>query len=249
MVKKFLSLPEQVKRLSVIAVILIVVFILVRSELVPDDFGEIGHYRKEAIFEAISLDMKYAGQQVCVECHDDVAETKSEGYHKDVNCEVCHGPAANHAEAPDEFLPEAPKNRELCPVCHEYLPSRPTGFPQIVTASHNPVKACKTCHEPHNPVPPETPQQCSACHAEISRVKAISHHANLSCITCHEVPENHKLDPRTILASKPIKREFCGTCHEQESKAEEGIPQIILSEHESRYVCWQCHYPHMPEAR
>ncbi|MBU1100885.1 MAG: hypothetical protein KKA84_10835 [Bacteroidetes bacterium] len=249
MLKKLKSIPEQVIRLAVILVIIVVVFVIVRAELVPDDFGELGHYRKGAVDEIASLELKYAGQETCEMCHDDILETKSNGYHRSVNCEVCHGPSAKHSEAPDEFLPSAPRKRDFCPVCHEYLPSRPTGFPQIVSASHNPVKPCITCHEPHNPVPPETPHECSACHAEISRVKSISHHAYLECKTCHEVPEQHKLDPRGNAASKPATREFCGKCHAEENEDYPGVPQIDLAEHEPRYVCWQCHYPHMPEAK
>jgi hypothetical protein len=131
-------------------------------------------------------------------------------------------------------------------VCHAYDRSRPTGFPQINPASHNPDLPCITCHNPHDPVPPEVPQECSACHAQIARTKAVSRHASLACTTCHEVSEQHKVSPRSALPGKPQTREFCGQCHAG-GAGDSPVPQIDLATHGSHYLCWQCHYPHMPE--
>ena len=39
---------------------------------------------------------------VCLDCHDDIFEVKQSSFHKNVSCEVCHGPAAGH---PDAFIP------------------------------------------------------------------------------------------------------------------------------------------------
>lgn len=242
-------IPEQVKRLSLLLILLVVAFIVVTSMLVPPDFGEYGHYRTSAIEEITSQKLHYAGQDVCFDCHDDVVETKSIGYHRNLSCEVCHGPAADHAEDPGSFHPKAPRGRNYCPLCHEYLTSRPTGFPQIISASHNPIKPCITCHDPHDPVPPNTPKECSACHAEIARTISLSHHAYLLCARCHEVPEKHKLSPREFLPTKPATREFCGQCHDEDADSDKGIPRVDMETHEKRYVCWQCHYPHLPEAQ
>lgn len=243
------KIPEQVKRLAVILILIVPLFILARNELIPEDFGKLGHYRASAINEIIDKEIKYAGQNICYECHDDVFEIKQAGFHKDLSCEICHGPAAAHSENPDEFIPTAPRERDSCPLCHEYLPARPTGFPQIVTASHNPVKPCFSCHDAHNPVPPETPKECSACHAEISRAKAMSPHAYVECVTCHVTDAKHKTQPRATLPTKPSDRMFCGQCHSDEVQTAKGIPKIDMNEHEVRYVCWQCHYPHFPEAQ
>ena len=248
MFDKLKQIPEQIIRLVIILIIIIAVFIYVRATFVPEDFGELGHYRTSAIDEIIEQQIKYAGQEICIDCHDDVTDEKTLGNHQNVSCEVCHGPAAEHADAPDEFVPSAPRKRNYCPVCHEYLPSRPTGFPQIISASHNPIKPCITCHDPHSPIPPETPKDCSACHAEIASTKSVSHHSYVPCKRCHEAPNEHKLNPRNYLPTKPTTREFCGECHSEDADSEPGIPRIDLSAHEARYVCWQCHYPHLPEA-
>lgn len=242
------KIPEQVTRLSILLVIIVVAFVFARITLVPPDFGEYGHFRGSAIDDVISQGIKYAGHVICNDCHDDVVELKTEGYHKNVSCEVCHGPAVNHTEEPGDFVLKAPRERGYCPLCHEYLPSRPTGFPQIVTASHNPMKPCISCHDPHDPRPPVTPTECSACHAQISRTKSLSHHVYIECSYCHETPEEHKISPRQILPTKPSKREFCGNCHSQEADSPPGIPRIDLESHGENYMCWQCHYPHLPEA-
>ena len=242
------KLPEQIRRLSLLTVILVGLFILVRSILVPSDFGKYGHFRGSAVDEIISQKIKYAGQEMCSECHEDLAVSKKAGYHRDVSCEVCHGPAFAHTEEPGSVELLAPRERGYCPLCHEYLSARPTGFPQIVSESHNPMKPCVTCHNPHDPKPSEAPKECHACHAEISRTKSLSHHFYVPCIKCHETPDEHKITPRNFLPSKPITREFCGECHAKSVEGEKGVPRVDLAKHGERYVCWQCHYPHLPEA-
>jgi len=243
------NLPEQIKRLVIVITILIVVLLIVRSEFIPEDFGEHGHYRASAVEEIVAQPVHFAGQVACADCHDDITIFKRNGFHKNLSCEVCHGPAAAHIEDPEENIPPAPRERGYCPLCHEYIPSRPTGFPQIVSTAHNPMSPCISCHDPHDPEPPETPKDCGACHAEIASTKALSHHIYIPCTYCHETPEEHRLLPHEIKPGKPQNREFCGRCHANDEQDQKGIPQIDLNSHEVRYVCWQCHYPHLPETQ
>jgi predicted CXXCH cytochrome family protein len=141
-----------------------------------------------------------------------------------------------------------PRRRgEVCLFCHGYLPSRPTGFPQIVERTHNPTGACINCHDPHDPTPPEVPGACSACHNQIVRTKSVSHHAPLPCETCHTVPAEHRSDPRRTLAGKPSDRALCAGCHDNEAESSPEIPRIDSETHGGQYLCWQCHYPHFPE--
>jgi DnaJ-class molecular chaperone len=195
---------------------------------------------------------KLAGMAVCQNCHEDVVVKKAKSFHKGLACESCHGPAIKHAEDPSSMKPPAPRDRTYCPVCHAYDPSRPTGFPQINTTIHNPLKPCITCHNPHDPVPPTVPAECAACHAQIERTKAVSSHALISCTTCHVASERHKTAPRSALPSKPATREFCGKCHGQgtaDKDAPKEAPKVELPTHGGRNMCWECHYPHMPEGR
>ncbi len=103
------KIPEQVKRLAILVVILFALFVVVRTVLVPSDFGEYGHFRASALEEIASQEIRYAGHEICTDCHDDVAETKRVGFHRNVACEVCHGPAAGHIDDPEEVV----KDRSL----------------------------------------------------------------------------------------------------------------------------------------
>ncbi len=243
------GIPDQIKRLSVVVILVLAAFFIGRMLLIPRDFGRYDHFRASALFDVASQEVEFAGQDICTECHDDISSQKANGYHQGLSCETCHGPAAKHTESPDEVTPFKPSGREYCPICHAYLASRPTGFPMIIVESHNPMKACTVCHNPHDPKPPQIPRGCEACHAEIARTKAVSHHVYIPCTRCHQTPEEHKVNPRTYRPDKPKTREFCGACHaEGSTEAPEAI-KIDISTHGGRYVCWQCHYPHLPEAR
>ncbi len=242
-------IPQQIISLAILFAIAIAALVWARILLIPESFGEYGHYRADAVGEIASQEIKYAGSSACVDCHDDVSELKERSYHRDVSCEVCHGPAARHIDSPDEFIPAAPRGRGNCPLCHGYNPARPTGFPQIITMLHNPGEACMKCHNPHNPLLPHTPEECSACHREIANKKRVSHHVSLPCTKCHIVPEEHLINPQFALAQKPVKREFCGGCHASQANSPREIPQVDLDNHWKRNLCWDCHYPHYPEAR
>jgi len=240
-------LPDQVKRLLALFVLVGAALVVVRHFLIPPSFGELGHFRADVLDTIVAQEIRYAGHQACKECHDDVYEVKNESYHKGVSCEVCHGASYEHTQSPVDHTPRIPRGRKTCTICHSYNPSRPTGFPQIDPLTHNPNDPCMSCHQPHDPRPPHIPEECSACHAEISRMKSISNHARLQCTRCHETDEQHKVSPRTIRPTKPTTREFCGGCHAEGAEAPWEVPQIDMETHGMNYVCWQCHYPHYPE--
>lgn len=242
-----MRIPPQVPRLAIVFTLAIVVLIGVRASLVPASFGEYGHYRAAAVDSIAARPVHFAGRQECEACHDDVADQRIRGNHRGVACEVCHGAQAAHVAAPMDVQPPAPRDRSFCPRCHAYNPSRPTGFPQIDSVAHNPLKPCITCHNPHAPVPPVVPEECGACHGQIARQKAASHHVNLPCVTCHGVPQQHKISPHAVRPTKPVERAFCGRCHERAAPGATGAPRLDFAVHNPRYLCWQCHYPHYPE--
>lgn len=238
-------IPEQIRRLAVLLVVLIAGLFVLRYYVIPPSLIEPRLHRQSTIRREISKPIKFAGTVACATCHEDEGERKRASFHRDLACESCHGAAVTHTEDPFEVKPAAPRERKFCPLCHAYDPSRPTGFPQINPTLHNPLKACVMCHDPHDPTPPTVPRECSACHGEIWRTKALSPHALVGCTTCHEVPDEHKEHPRSVMAAKPETREFCATCHGEGSK-QEGAPRVDLANHGQRYLCWECHYPHRP---
>lgn len=249
---KAVPLPDQVKRLLVIIVLIVVGFLVVKKLLVPESYGRYGNYRGAAIDSIGGLKVKYAGHAVCFDCHDDIAAEKKDSHHRTVNCEACHGPSAEHVASFDTdevVLPFASRDRGYCPLCHVYDPAKPTGFPQIDPVSHNPVKPCISCHNPHAPEPPTVPGECSACHEGITRTKALSPHGLLECTECHVTSEEHMNNPRSSRPTKPGSRNDCGKCHAQDSESEKHVPKISMAAHGEGYLCWQCHYPHYPEGK
>lgn len=243
------------------AVILAIVVAL-RFFILPASYFSYEPHQAATTVRVAALPMHYGGVATCRKCHAEQYDAKYGGHHRNVACETCHGPALKHAEAADpaSIKPPAPTDRKFCPVCHAYDPSRPTGFPQIDPARHNPRKACIRCHDPHDPVPPETPAECSSCHGRIERTKAASAHALIACTTCHGVDEKHKTDPRSALPSKPTSREACGECHGTQAAgppvtgaqatsppATRPAPKVDLGTHGGTFLCWECHYAHLPE--
>ncbi len=238
---------HQLVPLTIIFAIAVTAFVVGRMYLVPETFGEYGHYRADAVGEVASQEIAYAGYQVCYDCHDDIYDEKMESNHSGVSCEVCHGPAAAHTEAPDEVTPDIPHGRSDCVLCHGYNPSRPSGFPQILPELHNTGKPCMVCHNPHAPVLDHAPTECSACHRKISSQKMVSHHALLECSQCHTVAEGHRTNPASVRADKPESKDVCGSCHDKGAESSRGIPRVDVETHNARYLCWDCHYPHQPE--
>ena len=244
-----MRIPGQVLRIAVVFALAIAVLVAARQRFVPDSFGEIGHYRAAALPAIAAQPVRYAGTQACVECHSEEGEIKARSYHSGLACESCHGPAAEHAADPEKGKPHLPRERAFCVRCHGYQQARPTGFPQILEAVHNPLQPCTTCHQPHDPRPPRVPESCSGCHGAIARTKAVSHHHALECETCHQTPREHRTAPRLHRPRKPAAREFCGQCHAAGASSPKEIPRVDLASHGGRYLCWQCHYPHDPEGR
>ena len=247
-------MPQQVARLAVLFLALVGTFVGARTYLRPATFGDKGHYRAAALVTIAARTPKLAGREECYDCHEDVQKKQVAAFHRALGCEVCHGPQAVHASDPDSATPKALDTRSLCSRCHAYTASRPTGFPQIDLATHNPLTTCTKCHDPHAPEPPRKAQECSGCHGQIARQKVDSRHVDLPCTTCHQGETSaHRLSPRAIHPTKPSERAFCLRCHAQgapqpkEVPDTHEIPHVSADAHGGRFLCWQCHYPHYPE--
>ena len=127
-----------------------IVFLAVRQELIPKDFGLPGYgfYRAGALNEIATRPIAFAGRAACVDCHGDIVPAKS--VHTPLSCEGCHGPLAVHAGGNFDTKPRKLNPRTLCLTCHAKASGKPDFFKQIVAADHA-DGPCTACHKPHSP--------------------------------------------------------------------------------------------------
>lgn len=145
-------MPLHIKRLLLVFAIFIALFLVARHFLVPESFGKYGHYRANALDESAKLEIHYAGQQACFECHQDIEDLKAQDVHSSIHCETCHGPGQKHvvsSEASDIFKPSG---RDFCGSCHKKNAARlKDAVFQVDLTEHNIGKNCTECHNPHQP--------------------------------------------------------------------------------------------------
>lgn len=143
-------MPPQLKTLIPLFAVFIILFLVTRHFLIPESFGELGHYRADSIDEIGVLPIIYAGKAVCLECHDTEGEQLTSDAHSGLSCEVCHGPGAKHADD-YEVKMEKPGTRAFCGTCHQLNPARRIEvINQIDIKKHHPEKEnCIDCHNPH----------------------------------------------------------------------------------------------------
>jgi hypothetical protein len=147
-----LDIPPQIPRLAIAFTIFIILFLFIRHLLIPDTFGEFGHYRGDALIDNANIEIHYAGQQACFECHQDIEDGKTMDAHNPIHCETCHGPGQKHVSsslAADIFKPST---REFCGSCHSLnAAKRQSAIYQVNLSEHNVDKKCIDCHNPHQP--------------------------------------------------------------------------------------------------
>ena len=141
-------LPPQILRLVLLTLGIVGTYLIGRTLLVPDSFGEYGWYRGAALEEIASRTPVFAGKKACEECHADVSQKLAKLEHKTLSCEACHG--ANREHALNHDVVPAKVAGSLCLRCHEANPSRPAWLKQIVVKDHYGDK-CTDCHLPHQP--------------------------------------------------------------------------------------------------
>ena len=146
------NIPAHIKRLVLVFLIFISLFLLLRHLLIPASFGKYGHYRAESITENSSLQPHYAGQAACFECHQDIEDIKAQDVHSGLHCEICHGPGVKHIASADTADIIKPSGRDFCGKCHGLNIARPGNIiKQIDLNKHNVGKSCTDCHNPHEP--------------------------------------------------------------------------------------------------
>ena len=162
-------------RLGLLITIVIVAFLSLRAQVVPKDFGTLGHFRASAIPEAAARDPRHIGSEACADCHDEIATPWKAGKHSIPQCENCHGPGFLHVKVmSDESIgayPDRIKNFpkalrvtsgiQECLWCHLKTFERPSTLKSIksveqhITANGGSFTAqakCIDCHNPHTTV-------------------------------------------------------------------------------------------------
>ena len=142
---------EHLIRVALVFVAGFILFLLVRGMIVPKSFGQLGHYRADALKDIAARTPSFAGREACANCHQEIVDLKATGKHAGVGCEACHGPLAKHVDDPGSVVPVLPDTKVLCVKCHEANSAKPRNFPQVISKEHAGDTACGTCHQPHKP--------------------------------------------------------------------------------------------------
>ncbi len=153
-------------------------FVGMRSQMIPESFGQTGPYRAAALTEIAARPSVWQSDAVCHECHEDVEEERADSLHKDVRCSHCHGVGREHvaqarraAESPESPIDPAEEwdgdfltsvdlyittDRKTCLVCHEDQVGMPVDFKKIDFAEHL---------EEQGASEPDSKEACFECHA------------------------------------------------------------------------------------
>ncbi|MDD2365613.1 MAG: cytochrome c3 family protein [Desulfuromonadaceae bacterium] len=134
--------------------------LLVRTLLVPSDFGiqergyMYGWHRKGNEAEWKEVRVKYKTEKVCIECHEEKGKELMNSPHSAISCENCHGPNYDHPKDPIGL--NVDRSRSLCIRCHSYMHYKGTARGKIRGINpegHYREAQCVMCHIPHNPKP------------------------------------------------------------------------------------------------
>jgi hypothetical protein len=146
-------MQPHLKKAFTLLALAIIAFIFVRSLIVPSSFGQYGWYRGDSPGDIKIFPVEYAGSASCgaENCHNLIYSVWTNGSHKAVNCETCHGPSGNHVNNVREMPGPVNDSRDYCGICHYKRAARPATFPQIDPAVHGENLQCTYCHNPHKP--------------------------------------------------------------------------------------------------
>jgi hypothetical protein len=146
------NIPSHIKRLILAFAVFIGLFLVARHFLYPESFGQYGFYRANSLKDNSSVELHYAGNAACVDCHEDVSTSKATDVHNVIRCETCHGAGLQHTQNPDSAKMILPGTREFCGLCHSMnAAKRSETIVQINLNVHNTGKNCIECHNPHMP--------------------------------------------------------------------------------------------------
>jgi len=196
-----------------------------------------------------------ATQEVCVECHEEVASAFETSFHAQAwegsgssgnGCHSCHGSADAHKDDPSkatiitfgkDSVQTAEERSARCLACH--TTTSKLSFWDIGKHKANDV-ACTNCHSIHvQRSVVKQPDVCFGCHRETkAQVIKSSHHpileGKVACSDCHN--PHGTTAQAMLLAETP--NLLCFTCH-----ADKRGPFIWVHP-PAEENCLICHTPH-----
>ena len=145
-------MPSQLKRLIPLFILFVGLFLVLRHFLIPESFGQYGHYRGNSLLDNASREMVYADREDCHACHSDILKLLENEMHASLSCLICHGPGRSHVENPQLGNITKESGREFCGRCHDINPSRPADvvFQVDILIHHMEKTDCIECHNPHS---------------------------------------------------------------------------------------------------
>jgi len=158
------SYNSHVKRIAAGLVAAAVMGFLFTRLLVPESFGVHGHYRADAIGEEAAREIRHWTNAPCFTCHAYEANVHLNGLHKNISCEFCHGPYADHVKDGKKTGPLPVRKGDdintLCLRCHnKAIQARPEEVIKTVTMPEHLFNQrvrlthlCNQCHHVHAPL-------------------------------------------------------------------------------------------------
>lgn len=144
-------MPPQLRRLIPMFIVFIGLFLILRHFLIPDTFGQYGHYRGDALLDNSSKERAHASKEDCFDCHDDIKEKLENDVHAGLSCLICHGPGLEHVDNPEAANIQKEGDRAFCGRCHQLHTARSLdNIIQVDIATHHTEEEkCIECHNPH----------------------------------------------------------------------------------------------------
>ncbi len=144
-------MPAQINRILLLFIVFIGLFLVVRHFLIPETFGQYGHYRGDSLIDNAGREKTFADAEDCHACHSDILEKLESEMHAGLSCLICHGPGRIHVEDPQSGNIAKESGREFCGRCHDSHPARSNDvvFQVDINTHHTEKTDCIECHNPH----------------------------------------------------------------------------------------------------
>jgi predicted CXXCH cytochrome family protein len=159
-----------------------------------------------------------------------------------IGCESCHGPAAAHAEDPENVKPFAEVDDQVCGACHSRGASADGhAFP----ADYRPGDDLATHFTPQISAQTTWPDGSARMnhqqYTDWNLENTMQQDESTSCISCHLVHETG-VEPGQLAAPT---NELCVGCHSDKIAIIDHIPYHEKASRTHTFLCSDCHMPAM----